>query len=77
MVRDGEHLVTDVQVYQEILHRYTAIQRLHAIDAAFENLDAIVDDVLTFGMAEVRVARELIGPVSGLSAQDALHVAVM
>ena len=60
LVRDGEHLVTDVQVYQEILHRYTAIQRLHAIDAAFESLDAIVDDVLTFGMAEVRVARELI-----------------
>ena len=77
LVRDGEHLVTDVQVYQEILHRYTAIQRLHAIDAAFESLDAIVDDVLTFGMAEVRVARELIGSVSGLSARDALHVAVM
>lgn len=77
LVSDGEYLVTDVEVYQEILHRYTAIRRLQAIDAAFESLDAIVDDILTFGMAEVRAARGLIGSVSGLSARDALHVAVM
>ena len=77
LVRDGEQLVTDVEVYQEILHRYTAIQRPGAIDAAFESLDAIVDDVLTFDMPEIRVARALIGSVDGLSARDALHVAVM
>ena len=77
LARDREHLVTDVEVYQEILHRYTAIRRLDAIDAAFESLDAIVDDVLTFGISEVRAARVLIGSVSGLSARDALHVAVM
>ena len=77
LVRDGEQLVTDVEVYQEILHRYTAIQRPDAIDAAFENLDAIVDDVLTFDMPEIRAARALIGSVDGLSARDALHVAVM
>ena len=77
LVSVGELLVTDVEVYQEILHRYTAIQRLDAIDAAFESLDAIVDQVLTFGMPEVRSARTLINSVSGLSARDALHVAVM
>ncbi len=77
LVSDREHLVTDVEVYQEILHRYTAIQRLDAIDAAFESLDAIVDQVLTFGMSEVRSARALIVSVSGLSARDALHVAIM
>ena len=77
LVRDGEQLVTDVEVYQEILHRYTAIQRPGAIDAAFASLDAIVDDVLTFDMPEIRVARALIGSVDGLSARDALHVAVM
>ena len=77
LVRDGERLVTDVEVYQEILHRYTAIRRLDAIDAAFESLDAITDDVLAFGMPEIRAARSLIGSVDGLSARDALHVAVM
>ena len=77
LARDGEHFVTDVEVYQEILHRYTAIRRPDAIDAAFESLDAIADDVLTFGMSEIRAARALIGSVDGLSARDALHVAVM
>ena len=76
-VRDGEQFVTDVEVYQEILHRYTAIQRPDAIDAAFESLDAIADDVLAFAMPEIRAARALIGLVVGLSARDALHVAVM
>ena len=47
------------------------------IDAAFGSLDAIADDVLTFGMLEVRIARTIIGTVAGISARDALHVAIM
>ena len=77
LVRAGERLVTDVEVYQEILHRYTAIRRIDAIDAAFRSLDAIADAVLTFGMPEVRIARSIIGTVDGVSARDALHVAIM
>ncbi len=77
LVRDGERFVTSVEVYQEILHRYTAIQRPDAIDDAFESLDGIAEEVLTFGMSEVRFARRLLEAVSGLSARDALHVAVM
>jgi len=74
---DGERLVTDVEVYQEILHRYTAIRRLDAIDVAFANLDAIADEILPFGISEVRAAKALLDSVDGLSARDALHVAVM
>ena len=77
LVSDDEQLVTDVEVYQEILHRYTAIQRPGAIDAAFESLDEIADDVLDFGMSEIRVARDIIAAVDGISARDALHMAVM
>ena len=77
IVGSGEQLVTDVEVYQEILHRYTAINRPEAIDAAFESLDAVTDDILTFGMTEIRAARTLIHSLNGLSARDALHVAVM
>ena len=77
LVRGGERFVTDVEVYQEILHRYTAIRRIDAIDAAFGSLDAIADAVLTFGMQEIRIARTIIGTVSGISARDALHVAIM
>ena len=77
LVRDGERFISDVAVYQEILHRYTAVQRPDAIDAAFESLDGIADDVLAFSMSEIRSARALLGSVAGLSARDALHVAVM
>ena len=77
LIEARERFVTDVEVYQEILHRYTAIRRPDAIDAAFASLDAIADEVVAFGMAEIRAARELIGSVDGISARDALHVAVM
>ena len=77
LAREGERFVTDVEVYQEILRRYTAIQRTDAIDAAFESLDAIVDETLSFDMSDVRAARDLIASVDGISARDALHVAVM
>ena len=77
LAREGERFVTDVEVYQEILHRYTAIHRTDAIDAAFESLNALVDDTLSFDMSEVRLARDIIASVDGISARDALHVAVM
>ena len=77
LVGERERLVTDVEVYQEILHRYTAIRRLDAIDAAFASLDALADEILTFGISEVRAAKALLDSVDGLSARDASHVAVM
>ena len=77
LVQSEERLVTEVEVYQEILHRYTSIARFDAIDAACEVLDSITDDVLTYGMLEIRTARSLIGSIGGLSARDALHLAVM
>ena len=77
LTQAGETFVTDVEVYQEILHRYVAIGRLEAIDPAFASLDSLVDDVLSFGVAEVRTARSLLESVSSLSARDALHAAVM
>lgn len=76
-VSDGERLVTDVEVYQEILHRFTSIRRQGAIDPAFDALDGIVDDVFTFGVTEIRVARALIAEIDGISARDAVHAAVM
>ena len=77
LVRGGERLVTDIEVYQEILHRYTAIRRTDAIAVAFRSLDAIADEILTFGMQEIRAAKSIIDSVDGVSARDALHVAIM
>ena len=77
LARDGEVFITDVEVYQEILHRYQSLRRLHIIDAAIHCLNVIVADVLTYGMPEIGIARDLIRSVPGISARDALHAAVM
>ncbi len=77
LIEEKERFVTDVEVYQEILHRYTAIRQADAIDAAFASLDAITDETMTFGMSEIRAAREIVGSVDGISARDALHVSIM
>ena len=77
LIEEKERFVTDVAVYQEILHRYTAIRQADAIDAAFASLDAITDEIMTFGMSEIRAAREMISSVDGISARDALHVSIM
>jgi len=77
LVRNEERLVTSIEVYQEILHRYTAIRRLDAIDPAMDTLSALVDEILGFGMDEIHKARMLIGSVDEISARDALHAAVM
>ena len=76
-IRGNERLVTDVEVYQEVLHRYVSIRRHDAIDPAIASLDAIADEVLPIQIADVRAARELLASVGGISARDALHAAVM
>ncbi len=72
-----ERLVTSVEVYQEILRRFTAIRRVEAIDPAIEILSSLVDEALEFGMREIRKTRSIIDSVDGISARDALHTAVM
>ena len=72
-----EVLVTDVEVYQEILHRFSSIGRRNAIGDAFTTLDDIVVQVLSYGMSELLEARDIVLSVPGISARDALHAAVM
>jgi len=73
---DGEVLVTDAEVLQEILHRYVAIDRRDAIGPASEVLLGVVDEVFPVKRADVERARELV-MASRLSARDALHLAIM
>lgn len=72
-----ERLVTDAEVFQEILHRFHAIRRPDAIDAAFDLLRALVDEVLSIDLATVADARTVMAEHSTLSARDAVHVAAM
>lgn len=71
-----ERLVTDSEAFQEILHRYVAINRREAIEPAWAALRAVVDEVYPIELADVERARDLV-TTSRLTARDALHVAVM
>ena len=76
-VAEKTTLVTDVEVLQEILHRYAAIDRREAIQPAFDVLLELVDEVLPVELSDVERARDLVVGRKKLSARDAIHVAVM
>jgi hypothetical protein len=76
-IANGERLVTDAEVLQEILHRYVAIDRRDAIQAAFDALLGVVDEVRPIERADVERAKAIVLGHSRLSARDAVHLAVM
>ena len=77
LIAGGQRLVTDAEVLQEILHRYTAIDKRDAIAPGLQVTLDIVDDVIPIGRAEVSRAAEILQNPALFSARDALHIAVM
>jgi predicted nucleic acid-binding protein len=73
----GDRLVTDAEVLQEILRRYTAIDRRDAMQPAFDALLGITDQVFPVELEDVQHAKRLVVTASRLSAREAVHVAVM
>lgn len=73
----GQRLVTDAEVLQEILHRYTAIDRRNAIGPALQVTLDIVDEVIPIEKADVLRAGEIAQNPVLISARDAVHIAVM
>jgi predicted nucleic acid-binding protein len=76
-VQRGERLVCDIEVLQEILHRYASIGRREAIQPAFDAVRRVVDEVLSVELADVERAKLVVLGTERLSARDALHIAVM
>ena len=72
-----EAYVTSAEVYQEILHRFVAIDRRQAITDAFMLLDDLVISVFPVQRSDVDAAREIAIEQPELSARDCLHLAVM
>jgi predicted nucleic acid-binding protein len=77
LIRNRERLVTDVEVQQEILHRYVAIDRRDPIQPAFDVLLGVVDEVFPVDSRDVARAKALVLERRTLSARDAIHVAIM
>ena len=76
-VIENEPLLTDAEVLQELLHRYTAIDRRDAIGPAWEAIVGVVDVIHPIELEDVTRARRLVGATPTLSARDAVHLAVM
>ena len=77
LVSAQERLVTDAEVLQEILHRYVSIERPDAIQPAFDALLGVVDEVFSVDRGAVERAKEIVLGRKGLSARDAVHLAIM
>jgi hypothetical protein len=77
LVSERVRLVTDAEVLQEILHRYVAIDRRDAIQAAFDALLGVVDQVLPVGHSAVERAKTIVLGQRKPSARDAIHLAIM
>lgn len=77
LIADGQRLVTDAEVLQEILHRYVATNRHAAVQPAFDTLLGIVDEVFPVDRATAERAKQIVLGYRTVSARDALHLAVM
>lgn len=77
LVEARERLVTDVEVFQEVLRRYAAIGRREAIEPAWRVLAELADEVFPVDLPLVERAKRLLLGTPELSARDALHLAVM
>jgi uncharacterized protein len=77
LIAAGERLVTDAEMLQEILHRYTAIDKREAIAPALQITLEIVDQVIPVEKQDVLRAAEIVRHRARLSARDSLHIAVM
>jgi predicted nucleic acid-binding protein len=79
LVAGRERLVTDAEVIQEILHRYTAIAHRDAIAPCVDALLGVADEIADITLHDALRAAALVRDTNleGLSARDAIHVAVM
>ncbi len=77
LIAERRRLVTDVEVLQEILHRYASIDRRDMIQPAFDALLGVVDEVFPIQLSTADHAKSTVLARRRSSARDALHLAVM
>src|SRR5207247_3972896 len=73
-IAEGERLVTDAEVLQEILHRYVAIERRDAIQPAFDALLGVVDEVFPVDVSAAERAKKIVLGNKRLSSSNARHL---
>ncbi len=78
LVSEGEITgITSVEVLQEILYRYQAINLLKKGLDVFDNFSSIVEDILSINPNIINKARKILDGYSNIYPRDAIHVATM
>ncbi len=77
LIQKKESLVTNAEVLQEIIHRYTAIHRKEFIQPAFDLMHSFIEKIWDITEADVSAAKDLVLRYEKLSSRDALHAAQM
>ena len=77
LIGERHRLVTDAEVLQEILHRYTSLNRHLDIQPAYDVLLRITDEVLPIDVLVLERAKQIVLGYRRFSARDAVHLAVM
>ena len=73
----GEILVTDAEVLQEIVHRYSSIRLADEINPTLKYLLRFVDRVFPVEQEDVLLAADFVTRGSAGSSRDAVHAAIM
>lgn len=69
--------LTDAEVLQEILHRYSALNRRERAIEVIQLFIKVVPTVLPITLADVEQALNVHRQYTGLQARDSIHAAVM
>jgi predicted nucleic acid-binding protein len=80
MVRISDEVidaVTDVEVHQEIMHRYLSLKMPAQARQVSSDFQEVVSEVLPITLTDLTRARELSMNYPTLDARDLLHLAVM
>lgn len=76
-IQNDEKFVTDVEVFQEIMHRYHAIGRMEFIQPACDLLEQMVEQVYPISWDDFLSAKDLLHSYAGVSSRDAIHAAII
>lgn len=72
-----EKFVTSAESFQEIIHRYKAINNNKYLNISYEALEEMVAEIYDVRKTDVDIAKTLAIQYAKLSSRDCLHVAIM
>ncbi len=71
------HVVSSVEVLQEILHRYRSLREYEIAASAFTHFKTLCDDILPVDKADMDLAFRILEKAPAISVRDAVHAATM